>query len=299
MTRPLAAGLALVAAIAAGVAPASATPVHPKLRGVDTFALAIGDGVLDGPPPRLAGRLAGYDLVVLDGQEATAADVRALRRRGARVLAYLSVGTIERPRPWFPAARRYRLELWQQWGEWYADTSAPGFRRLIARRVAPAMLRKGFHGLFLDNADMVEAHPRQARGMRALVAQLGRLVQRRRAVLAAQNGDRSVGRIARHLHAWNREDASFTFDGSNEAYRAATPAERREATTALRRMARRGILTTTTDYTVAGDGGAAAAASRRACAAGAVPYVSDVDLRRIPQPPPRCAERGPAAGDLG
>ena len=145
--------------------------------------------------------MAGYDLVVLDGQEAGAADVRALRRRGVRVLAYLSVGTIERSRPWYAAARRYRLELWQEWGEWYADTSAPAFRRLIVRRVAPAMLRKGFDGLFLDNADMVEDHPRQARGMRTLVAQLARLVQRRRGVLAAQNGDDSVGRIARHLDA--------------------------------------------------------------------------------------------------
>jgi hypothetical protein len=92
---------ALVAlSLAVGVAHASAAADHPKLAGVETFALAIGDDVLDAPPPQLARRLAGYDLVILDGQEATTADVRALRRRGARVLAYLSVGTIERPRLW-------------------------------------------------------------------------------------------------------------------------------------------------------------------------------------------------------
>jgi len=288
MTRALLAVLA-AAALAVGATQASAAADHPKLAGVETFALAIGSDVLDAPPPQLARRLAGYDLVVLDGQEATAADVRALRRGGARVLAYLSVGTIERPRPWYAAARRYRLELWAEWGEWYADTSAPGFRRLLARRVAPAMLRKGFDGLFLDNTDMVEDHPPQAAGMRALVAQLARLVHGRGGVLAAQNGDRSVGRIARNLDAWNREDVSFTFDHDDDAYLATAPAERRRAVAALRRMARRGVLTTATDYTAAGDGGAVAGATRRACAASAMPFVSDIGLGRIPQPPLRCS----------
>ena len=48
------------------------------------------------------------------------------------MLAYLSVGTIERYRSWYRAARPYRLDLWGDWGEWYADTSKAGFRRLIS-----------------------------------------------------------------------------------------------------------------------------------------------------------------------
>ncbi|MFL5850250.1 MAG: endo alpha-1,4 polygalactosaminidase, partial [Solirubrobacteraceae bacterium] len=96
-------------------------------------------------------RLAGFDLVVLDGEDAPRRDVRRLRARGKLVLGYLSVGTIEPGRSWYRRARRYRLDRWEDFGEWYAEVSARGFRRLIARKVAPALLAKGFDGLFLDN----------------------------------------------------------------------------------------------------------------------------------------------------
>ena len=90
--------------------------------------------------------------------------MQKLRRHGAIVLGYLSVGTIESYRWWYRAASPYKLELWDDWGEWYADVSRKGFRDLIAERVAPRMLAKGLHGLFLDNTDMVETHGRSATG---------------------------------------------------------------------------------------------------------------------------------------
>ena len=76
------------------------------------------------------------------------------------MLAYLSVGTIEKWRGWFDDIKRYRLEPWQDWkDEWFADVSKPGLRRIIVRRIAPGILDKGFDGLFLDNVDMIEPPP--------------------------------------------------------------------------------------------------------------------------------------------
>ncbi len=49
---------------------ASAAPRNPRLRSVHTLAFAIGDCEETG---NLVSRYAGYDLLVLDGQEATAA----------------------------------------------------------------------------------------------------------------------------------------------------------------------------------------------------------------------------------
>ena len=103
---------------------------------------------------------------------------RRRRSRGKIVLAYLDVGTIEKGRPWYHAASRYRLDYWPNWGEWYADVAAPGFRKLISGTVGPSMLHKGFDGLFLDNTDMIETHPRQTAGMRTLVRRLARLLHR-------------------------------------------------------------------------------------------------------------------------
>jgi len=41
-------------------------------------------------------------------------------------------------------------------------------------------------------------------------------------------------------------------------------------------------------YARGGDFRAARSAIAAACGAGALPYVSDIDLKRVPQPAPRC-----------
>lgn len=82
-----------------------------------TWALPLGEGAL----ANVLRRPGAFDLVVVDSEETTAAQVRRLRRHGAIVLGYLSVGTIERYRWWYGAASPYRLELWGDWGDWYAD----------------------------------------------------------------------------------------------------------------------------------------------------------------------------------
>ncbi len=48
-------------------------------------------------------------------------------------------------------------------------------------------------------------------------------------------------------------------------------------------MRDRGLLVTATDYVRRGDSRAARAAIAAACGAGALPYVSDIDLKQVPQ----------------
>jgi polysaccharide biosynthesis protein PelA len=262
-----------------------ASPRDPRLRHVRTWAFAIGDGDLAGD---VVHRYAQYDLIVFDGVEARANQIRVLRRAGKIVLGYLDVGTIEPGRPWYRAARRYRLEYWPDWGEWYANTSARGYRWLITRAVAPSLLRKGLDGLFLDNTDMIETHPRQTRGMRALVAALSGLIHRRGGLLFAQNGEDSIGPLLRYYDGWNREDVTSTYDFARKRYVLQPRTEERAAASALRRMAAAGLLVLSTDYTAARDARGDTAAVANACAAGAVPFVSDIDLTRVPQVAPRC-----------
>ena len=282
MRQLAAVSLAGVIAVA-GAMPASGAPRNPRLRAVRSFGLAIGSGDLAGD---IGARYHGYDLVVVDGQQANARQVATLRAGRRLVLAYVSVGTIERGRPWYRAARRYRLDLWRDWGEWYADTAKGGYRRLIEQVVAPAMLKKGFDGLFLDNVDMTETHPRQASGMRALVRALSRRVHARHRFLFAQNGEDSVAPLLPALDGWNREDVSFTYDFGRRIYRAVPDVAGAQA--ALRRIAAAGLLVTATDYTPGDDARAQVAATANACAAGALSFVSDIGLTRIPQPAPRC-----------
>ena len=267
------------------VSVASAAVRNARLAKVHTFAFGIGDGALSGNVPA---RFRSYDLVIIDGEAATSDQVAALHAQGSIVLAYLDVGTIERGRGWFRRVAPYRLDLWDDWGEWYADVAAPGFRRVITGRVAPQMLAKGFDGLFLDNADMVETHAAQRVGMRRLIGRLAAMVHARSGLLFAQNGDDSVGAIATLLDGWNREDVTATYDFTSHRYVHQSATDTRAAQEMLRRMSGLGLLTTATDYTSSRASSLARESVSNACSAGAISFVSDIGLSRMPPVAPRC-----------
>lgn len=249
------------------------------LAGVASFALGLGADLDD---PAVVERLAAFDLVVVDG-ETDPAVVDSLHDAGALVLGYLSVGTIEEGRPWSDAAQAHRLELWPDWGEYYADVADPAFRSILLDDAAPLVLAGGFDGLFLDNVDMVEGHPDQLDGMEALVVALDDLVGDR--LLFAQNGDSTIDRFTAQLDGWNREDVTSTGDPLDEdAYERVAAADTAAAVATLERLAADGLLVTATDYVAEGDDATARLAIDRACTAGALPFVSDIGLTRIGDP---------------
>ncbi len=264
----------------------AARVIDDRLESVTGWAPAIGSGGLRGD---LAARYADFDLVVVDGQEAKPSQIAAIQSNGSLVLGYLSVGTIESYRPWYDAAKRYRLESWKDWqGEWFARVSAPGFRHLISRQIAPGMLDKGFDGLFLDNTDMIYDHRGQTAGMRRLIATLGEMRERRGTLLFAQNGAETIGPSLRYLDGWNREDVSWTYDFNHHEYRRQGDGARRAAQDELTEIAARGLLVSAIDYTAPGDDAADAESIANACAVGALPFASNISLRRIPASAYRC-----------
>ena len=260
-----------------------------------SFAFAIGNGNLAGGPEEVAARLGPYDLVVVDGEYASAEEVAAVRAQGTTVLGYLSVGTIEKWRSWYPRVKAYRLGASADWkDEWFADVSAPGLRQILIAEIAPQMLGKGFDGLFLDNVDMIESrkHAPQRPGMRDLVVGLSDLAHAQSSLLFAQNGFwglRKLG-LLDAIDGWNREDVTWTYDFDRRRYVRTPKGERRAALRELAEMAARGLVTTTADYTRDGDRRALGESVRNSCSVGALPYVGDIGLtaRRLPAPPLTC-----------
>jgi uncharacterized protein (TIGR01370 family) len=233
--------------------------------------------------------LLGYDLVIVDGEDVEPAEVAALRQNGTIVLAYLSVGTIENWRWWYPSVKKYRLDYWGDWGEWYADASKDGYRNVIVQKVAPWVLKKGVDGLFLDNTDMIETHPRQKAGMRTLVKRLSNLVHSKNKFLFAQNGEDSIGPSLKYYDGWNREDVSWTYDFDTSQYHQQSPEDIAAALAALQTISAAGLLVTATDYVDDGNTAAEALCLQNACSAGALSFVSDIDLTRLPGAPLTCA----------
>jgi len=107
-------------------------------------------------------------------------------------------------------------------------------------------------------------------------------------VLFAQNGEGSVGPLLRYLDGWNREDVTSTYDFERKRYVRRSAEETRAAQNALRRFKARGLLVTSIDYTRADDDATQRDAIANSCAAGALPYVADINLTRFPASPFRC-----------
>ena len=281
------AALATATGLLTGCGSSAGSGAAPSARseGPRSFALALG---IDADDPGARASLAGYDLVVVDGGETSTEAVTALQDHGATVLAYLSVGTVEPGRDWFATAEDegWLLDHWPDWDEWYADVAEPDLRGLLVDE-ARTELAKGFDGLFLDNTDMVQAHPDQREGMQQLVADLDEAVGPDR-LLFAQNGDPVAAGIVDHLDGWNREDVSQTYDFDEEAYAAVSADDHAVAVAQLAALHERGLVVTAADYTDGHDAAVDAAAQRAACGAGALPFTSDIGLTRIPAPPPTC-----------
>ena len=254
------------------------------LAHVDSWAFAIGDGALDGHAAAVADRLGIFELVVIDAEEATAEEIAALHSRKTLVLAYLSIGTIEPWRSWYAALKPFALDRMSDWDEYYADVSEPGYRRTILG-IASGMLDKGFDGLFVDNVDMVESHPSQVGGMRALVSALSAQTRRRGGLLFAQNGDAFATTLTSLLDGWNREDVTFRHDSDASSYVRVPEDDHETALATIESMRDAGVFVTTTDYVSVSGSADESEALGVARGIGALPYVSDIELERIPETP--------------
>ena len=289
MSRPAArrvlAAFAASLVVLACATSASAATTKQRLQAARTFVPALG-AKLNATNIR---RLAARDLVVVDGDDTTSGQVQRLRSRGAVVLAYLSVGSVESWRSWFPLLEDYRLEELGDWdGERYTDVSKPEARAALADKIAPELLAKGFDGLFLDNVDMVEDHAPQQPGMVDLVKRLSDRVRADGHVLMAQNADASIDPFVGFLDAWNREDPTGTYDFEKKRYVPTDEAGRRLARATIKKLRAAGLVVTTTDYFGSPTSAQARRAIRIACKAGAVPFVGEIALAKVPATAARC-----------
>ncbi len=124
-----------------------------------------------------------YELVVLDNENHTL--VPPLVDKGKTVLAYLSLGEVEQYRPWFASVKAEGLLLSENknWpGSFLTDLRDVRWTSRVIEGLIPAMLRRGFHGVFLDTLDNAVAlerqNPEKYKGMTDAAVQLVLTIRR-------------------------------------------------------------------------------------------------------------------------
>ena len=120
--------------------------------------------------------LADADVVILDPDPYTAADLAALRREGVLSLGYVNIGEAETWRSFYDDVDRAWIlganPVWE--GHEFVDAREEGWQSLVVERVAGAVVQKEFDGLFLDMADVASpgVHPETREGIEALILRL-------------------------------------------------------------------------------------------------------------------------------
>lgn len=234
--------------------------------------------------------LSACNVLVLDSEF----DPVALRRLapGRLLLGYLSLGEVHTSRPYAAELERRGLLLDRnaRWSDArMIDLRHPAWKQQVLEELAPAILERGFHGLFLDTLDDAEflqtADPVRHAGMVAAAAELVAALRRRfvTAPLMINRGYAFLQRIIDDIDMLLGESVRSTWDAALQTYvRLSAEAVRwqRDRLLAARR-ARPALRLFSLDYWDATDRAAIARLYAEAEADGFVPYVSTIDLGSV------------------
>jgi len=227
--------------------------------------------------------LSGLDLVALEPDLAP-----DLRRVDARAVGYLSLGQINRSRPYWREARDagFLVEPSASWPDaWRVDPRSAAWQAMVLNEIAPFIIERGFQGFLLDtldDADFLDTH-----GFTGARAAMGQLVARLRrrfpsALIVANGGLSLLPDIAPQLDALVVESVWTGYDFGAATYFRRTPGEAAARAATLREVrAQTGLPVLPLEYAALEDAPTRAWIYETARSAGFDPYVSTIALDRI------------------
>ena len=96
----------------------------------------------------------GSGIIVLEPGDYTSDQVKVIKKKGYKVLAYLSIGTIEKERSWYKTYSKYKLRQLPDWPkEYYVDVGKTVWKKFLVSK-AKEYKARGYSGWWLDNLDV-------------------------------------------------------------------------------------------------------------------------------------------------
>jgi uncharacterized protein (TIGR01370 family) len=202
----------------------SATAQGRRLRSGWTWAVFYGMNA----DPRV---LARFDVVVLDPSYRGA--IMDYAAHGGVPCGYISLGEIARTQKLmpFPSDPSVLVSENLSWpGTYRVDVRKPQWRSLVLDHGIPALLARGFAGIFLDTLDtppyLEEVDPERYRGMRAAAIALIRSIRERYpdVPIIMNRGYALLADAAETIDAVVAESFMTTYDSATRAYTWVEPA---------------------------------------------------------------------------
>lgn len=228
-----------------------------------------------------------FDLLVLEPDHPR--PIAPLRGPNARLLGYVSLGEVEKTRPFTPELDRAGA-LKAPNPNWpdarYVDLREPAWAAMVLDRIVPEVLAKGYDGLFLDTLDNAEAM--QAAGDAGMVAAAVGLVKALRQrfpriTLMMNRGYALLPAAAPHVDIILGEAMASRWSFAEKKYEMVSEADWRWQADRLlgAKQVNPALILATLDYWDPADRKTVAALYARERAAGFAPYVATLALDRL------------------
>jgi polysaccharide biosynthesis protein PelA len=238
--------------------------------------------------------LADYAIVILD--PAFGGSVRDIAASGVLPFGYVSLGEIARSSQLFHVLRDPAVLLGENpvWpGTSYVDVRNPAWSALIMKEAIPALLNRGFSGIFLDTLDtpphLEQIKPDLYAGMTGAAIDLVRSIRQTfpSTPIIMNRGYAILSRVLDDIDAVVAESLITTYDFGTNSYRWVEPrntAAQLEMLQAARAGGRQ-IPVLSLDYWDPQDTETVRAIYAKERALGHAPYVSTILLDRLIQEP--------------
>jgi polysaccharide biosynthesis protein PelA len=238
--------------------------------------------------------LTDYAIVILD--PAFNGPVRDIAARGVQPFGYVSLGEIARSSRLFQILRDPAVLLGENpvWpGTSYVDVRNRAWSALIIKEAIPALLDRGFSGIFLDTLDTLphleQVEPRRYAGMTVAAIDLVRSIRRSfpGTPIIMNRGYAILSRVLDDIDAVVAESLIATYDFQTNSYRWVEPRDTAAQLELLHsaRAAHRSIPVLSLDYWDPQDSETVRAIYAKERALGHAPYVSTILLDRVIQEP--------------
>ena len=239
----------------------------------------------------------GYDLVVFESDRHP--PLEPLVDRGKKVVGYLSLGEVNEGRPYFAELKAEGLLLGENenWkGSFFLDVRDPRWTKRVVDELVPAILRRGFHGIFIDTLDnpghLERLDAKANAGMLEAAARLVRTLRRNfpKMIIVLNRGYDLLAAVERDIDMVLGESVYADYDFARKRYALVDRDTYRQQVEILQAAARRQprLRVLTLDYWDPNDAKGIGEIYRIETENGLSPYVATVELDRvIPRPKPQ------------
>ncbi|HKJ34596.1 MAG TPA: endo alpha-1,4 polygalactosaminidase [Balneolales bacterium] len=168
--------------------------------------------------------LIGYNLGIVEPDNYNRAQVSNLRRKGVKVIAYVSLGEVN-PSRWYYSELKKRgfLGVNGNWNSYYINLQDSVSRSILLNEVIPKIMQKGFDGLFLDTVDDVAPNTKRSNLQPYMVELIKAIRDKYRNKYIIQNsGFFLLDKTKNEINAILIEDVATNYNFNSHTYRLAT-----------------------------------------------------------------------------